>query len=235
MQAAREVSGDAAHHHFSTIQLPANLVEQEGLDHAVKWAEAQGLVVLVNRPLNAFDDERGIYLRLAEYADATEEYDGARAVLLGWIGRRIEAGDERYQVFRAEVERVHGQLLGADNVLAWDNVAGRVIVPALRRGLEATADGATGQFDEEAVALVQRFLAAAEHQVKHRSGVEARRAVETKLGFGPLPQGKSLQEFAVEWLLGKPGVTCVLLGCRNKRYVEDAIKLVQAHPPVREL
>lgn len=231
-QAAREVSGGPAQHHFTTIQLPGNLVEQEGLDHAVRWASEQGLVVLINRPLNAFDDERKIYLRLAEYADAQEEFAGAKTALLDFIAQRVAAGDGRYEAFKQELAVLDGQLVGADNVLAWENVSGRVIVPALRRGLEAATDG-EGRFDEKAMRLAQAFLEAAEHAVAYRSGVEARKAVETTLGFGPLPPNKALQEFAVEWLLEKPGVTCVLLGCRNTRYVKDAIKIVQAHPPVR--
>jgi aryl-alcohol dehydrogenase-like predicted oxidoreductase len=109
---------------------------------------------------------------------------------------------------------------------------GRMVVPA-RRGLEAADE--EGRFDEEAMRLSQAFLEAAEHAVAHRSGVAARKAVATTLGFGDaVPADKSLQEFAVEWLLARPGVTCVLLGCRNTRYVQDAIRLVEAHPPVRE-
>lgn len=227
--------GDPASHHFTTIQLPANLVEQEGLDHAVRWAEAQGLVVLVNRPINAFDDERSIFLRLAEYGDATEEYANAKGALLGFIDTKLAGGDDRYRAFKAEVEGVDRQLEQADNVLAWENVAARIVVPALRRGLEAAPADAEGRFEEEGMALAQRFLGAAEKAVAHRSGMAARKAVETTLGFGAsLPAGKPLQEFAIEWLLARPGVTCVLLGCRNTRYVQDAIKLVQAHPPVRE-
>lgn len=235
-QAAREVNGgEPAKHHLTTLQLPANLVEQEGLDHAVRWAEAQGLMVLINRPINAFDDERSIFLRLAEYSgDATDAYAQAKGALLGFIDARLAEGDDRYHAFRAEVEGVDQQLEKADNVLAWENVAARLVVPALRRGLEAAPADAAGRFDEGGMALAQRFLEAAERAVAHRSGVAARRAVETTLGFGPLPAGKPLQEFAIEWLLGKPGVTCVLLGCRNTRYVQDAIKLVRAHPPVRE-
>lgn len=232
-QAAREAGGASARHHFSTIQLPANLVEQEGLDHAVRWAQAQGLVVLINRPLNAFADDRQIYLRLAEYSE-TNDYAEAKAALLGLIGARVGAGDGRWQQLREEVVAVDRQLEGADNVLAWESVASRMVVPALRRGLEAATD-AEGRFDEEAMQLAQRFLEAAEHAVAHRSGVAARKAVETTLGFGPLPAEKSLQAFSIEWLLAKPGVTCVLLGCRNTRYVKDAIALAQANPPLRGL
>lgn len=231
-KAAQEVHGKDATHHFSTIQLPGNLLEQEGLDHAVEWAAKHGLYTLINRPLNAFTDK--LSLRLAEYADARGPYTEAREKLLAFIDAQNEAGATgNYRIFRAEIEEVDERLGEIDNVLAWENVASRMVVPGLRRGLEATAD-AEGTFDAQGMALAQSFLNACEHLVSYQSGVHAREVVETTLEFGALPVGKSLQEFAVEWLLARPAVTCVLLGCRNTRYVQDAIKINAQFPPTRE-
>lgn len=44
IQAARKVRG-TEQHKFSTIQLPGNLLETEGLEHAAIWARERGLVV----------------------------------------------------------------------------------------------------------------------------------------------------------------------------------------------
>lgn len=53
-RAANKVSGrEDVEHSFTTIQLPANLIEKEALKHAVLWAERNKIHVLVNRPLNA--------------------------------------------------------------------------------------------------------------------------------------------------------------------------------------
>jgi hypothetical protein len=56
---------------FTTVQLPANLLETEALREggAAPWACSHGLTVLFNRPLNAFPEPEnggGAY-RLAEY------------------------------------------------------------------------------------------------------------------------------------------------------------------------
>jgi hypothetical protein len=88
-----------------------------------------------------------------------------------------------------------------------------------------------GTFDPDAMALAQDYLTACEHLVSYHSGVLAKNVIENDLGLGPVPAGKSLQEFAIEYLLEK-GVTCVLLGCRNQMYVQDAIMLNGAWPSV---
>lgn len=229
--------GSVRKHHFSTIQLPGNLLEQEGLDHAVEWAAKEGLTVLINRPLNAFDDRMS--LRLAEYQDARFAYTEVRDALLRYLDAAAdEKGEENFRVvFRPEIEEIDSYLHrqadeGKSNVLGWESVSSRVLVPALRRGLQATAD-AEGAFDSQAMKLAQDYLVVCEQFVSFYSGVHAREVVEEELGFGKVPEGKALQEFALEWLLGREGVTCVLLGCRNTQYVRDALKVNVMFPPVK--
>jgi aryl-alcohol dehydrogenase-like predicted oxidoreductase len=236
---ASEAEGEGGRegkHHFSTIQMPGNLLEQEGLGHAVEWAAKEGLIVLINRPLNAFNDRMS--LRLAEYQDARPAYEEARDVLLTYLDAAAEdKGDNFRVVFRPEIEEIDTYLHkqageGKSNVLGWENVSSRMIVPSLRRGLQATAD-AEGTFDPKAMKLGENYLVACEQFLSFYSGAHAREVVEGELGFGRLPEGKSLQEFALEWLLAKEGVTCVLLGCRNTRYVQDALKVNAMFPPVK--
>ena len=50
---AAQAAGNMTHS-FSTVQFPANILEQEGLKGCGQWAHDHGLRVLVNRPLNAF-------------------------------------------------------------------------------------------------------------------------------------------------------------------------------------
>jgi hypothetical protein len=134
-------------HHFTTMQLPANLVEQEGLTHAVEWAHTHNIHTLINRPLNAFSNT--ISLRLAEYKDTTQTYTQTRDALLDFCTTKSDEEEalekkEGYVLFREEVEEVDERLQKGerdmDNVLAWENIASRVIVPALRKGLEATSE-----------------------------------------------------------------------------------------------
>jgi len=59
-------------HNFTTIQLPLNILEQEGLKCAA-WAKSNGLRVLVNRPLNAQKDTQ--MYRLADYDESASYYN----------------------------------------------------------------------------------------------------------------------------------------------------------------
>ncbi len=67
---ASEIVGNDTHS-FSTIELPINMLETEGLKCA-SWAKENGLRVLANRPLNAQKD--GLTFRLAEYEESQEYY-----------------------------------------------------------------------------------------------------------------------------------------------------------------
>lgn len=122
--------GPKSVHHFSTIQLPANLLEQEGLDNAVKWAEAHGINVFVNRPINAFKDH--ISLRFADYPDNTAAYEAARQKL---ISHAMDVGNERMAQVAKELDKdVHH----VRNVFIWEQYAGQTVIPMIRQGLEAT-------------------------------------------------------------------------------------------------
>ena len=67
---ASEIVGNDTHS-FTTIELPINMLETEGLKCA-SWAKENGLRVLVNRPLNAQKD--AVTFRLAEYDESQEYY-----------------------------------------------------------------------------------------------------------------------------------------------------------------
>ena len=58
-------------HHFTTVELPINMLETQGLKCAT-WAKENGLRVLVNRPLNA--QKGGLTFRLADYDESHEYY-----------------------------------------------------------------------------------------------------------------------------------------------------------------
>ena len=68
-EAAKELR--AKKHSFSTIELPINILESEGLACA-KWAKENGLRVIATRPLNAISNNQ-VY-RLADYDESPEYY-----------------------------------------------------------------------------------------------------------------------------------------------------------------
>jgi len=69
VSAAEELKNDK--HSFSTIELPINILESEGLQCA-KWAKENSLRVIATRPLNALRNNQ-VY-RLADYDDSREYY-----------------------------------------------------------------------------------------------------------------------------------------------------------------
>ena len=58
-------------HSFTTIELPINILEQDGLLCA-SWAKENGLRVIANRPLNALHND--LMYRLADYSESHEYY-----------------------------------------------------------------------------------------------------------------------------------------------------------------
>jgi len=58
-------------HSFTTIELPINILENEGLP-CIKWAKENDLIVIATRPLNAITNNQ-VY-RLADYSESTEYY-----------------------------------------------------------------------------------------------------------------------------------------------------------------
>lgn len=59
---AAKTAGNAVHS-FRCVQMPGNLLEKVGLENCATWAHNNKLMVLINRPLNAYD-ENGLW-RLA--------------------------------------------------------------------------------------------------------------------------------------------------------------------------
>ena len=127
IQAAAQVSPDAKHS-FTTVQLPANLYETEGLKHTVPWAHSHGLEVLINRPINALT--AGKSARLAEYADHTvqlkEAYDDAMAYATerGWDG------------LAAALERIEREKDEIRDVFHYEAMAGSRFVKAIQNQID---------------------------------------------------------------------------------------------------
>jgi hypothetical protein len=132
LQAAEEASGTSSGgHHFTTIQLPGNVFETVGLEHAAKWAAAQGLNVLVNRPLNAFTDHSSF--RLADYP-----YNGdAYAEAFGKADRYLAERGESSRQLREAVQAMHEQRESIPSVFAYEARFARQYLPELRAGVSA--------------------------------------------------------------------------------------------------
>lgn len=197
---AAERAGNARHH-FTTLELPINLLETEGLQCA-RWAKSQGLRVLANRPLNAAYGGRTY--RLADYPPS-ETYETHLNELL------LLCSDEALGTLRNLVLQLDGIRHRFSWVGEYESFLYGEVVPHIRNVLASLEEGARGGIAQR-VAL---FLEAYGETVAHECSRKIRRSFPEKLeGCGEV-----LQTCALEFLVAQPDVDVVLLGMRKPRYV----------------
>ncbi len=199
IHAAEEAGNDR--NHFSTVELPVNLLETDGLACA-RWAKEHGLRVLANRPLNA--SKNGRMYRLAEY-DFPPEYE----TRLNEVLALTEA---------PQLEPLHnliGQLDDVKHRFSWpgdyETFLYSQVIPLVRRTLEKT-DGDSRQILAEQIML---FLDAYGRAVAHECGLKTRRELSGLFASCE----DTMQKCAVRFLAEKPEIDAVLVGMRRPRYV----------------
>ncbi|WP_300363423.1 aldo/keto reductase [Hydrogenimonas sp.] len=205
-EAAAECGG--ATHHFTTIQLPLNLLETEGLECAA-WAKANGLTVMTNRPLNAFDTE-GMH-RLASY-DAPGDYENTKEALL--------LAADTYSL--SELRSVVTDLDTIKNRFTWPGAAEEAIqrqtVPFIQGILSRIPDTAV---KKALIPLLNPFLQSYLRQVRHLCSEKTLSYLKRSHPEATHP----IQRHAIEWLLNRPEIDTVLVGMRKRDYVDDVLSL----------
>lgn len=206
-EAAAEAGNDT--HHFTTIQLPINLLEQEGL-HCAAWAKAHGLQVLANRPLNAFDE--GTMYRLAEYPEP-DYYEESREALL--------LAADTYSMSELRTTVTDLDALAATFIWpgAVDDTLQRRTIPFIRGILARLPDP---QVKQAVIPLLNPFLEAWRQKALHHCGEAALTHLKSK-GFGII--NHPLQRHALTWLTRRPEIDTVLVGMRKKEYVEEVLNI----------
>jgi hypothetical protein len=236
-------------HRFGVVQLPMNLFETGALltpnqpsgATVLEFAQRKNLGVLINRPLNAFAQNR--LVRLAETPEAID-------VAPAEVEHRIEALSEAEQAFVNRIlpeldvdpdlaSRLQGQLLAADALRrAWRSLSGYDhwrqvrddhLLPRVRGvlqfldqqaadspGLAAWKDGYAGALDRLVQALGGFHAQAA-----------ARKTAQIKLALAAADPDWSgevpLSRLALRALRTTEGISCVLVGMRRPEYVDDVL------------
>jgi len=240
-------------HHFRVLQVPLNLLESgalfapSGSESVLAQAQARGVAVLTNRPLNAI--RGGSILRLAEpnRPEKAPKFDFVRGNLLALerefretIAPSLELGGglEPDDLF-AWGDRILEIEPRVSSLVQWEEIEAHVIAPALGkvlRGLDGALSGELaerfrdfrGRYlrDLEGLFLAMRNLAA------DRSAGRLR-AIQTGLGahLEPGLSSEPLSRQALVTLRALPGVSCVLLGARSPKYVEDALAALALPKP----
>ncbi len=191
-------------HAFTTIQLPMNLLELEGLPCA-KWAKEKGLRVLANRPLNA---QMGTKMyRLADYDEPRDYFHHLNAVLELFEGAK-------------GLEALYNLISELDNnkhrfgwIGDYEQFFHAQVLPHLRQAFASLEE----QVRISVAESLDQFFEQYAKMVRFECAKRTREELSQQL------QGceKPMQECAMEFLLGSQEVDFVLTGMRKPAYIAE--------------
>ncbi len=251
LAAARQAGGEA--HHLRLLQLPMNLVEagaaleeNNGPDErqtVLEHAKAQGVGVLVNRPLNAFGREGLVRLADVSVPEAACDLEEQIAVVgrleeeyLRDIASRLEAAEKGVppdQFFR------FAEALGTlrDRVKSlehWREIEAQALLPRLTQALRTLDRSLGGDLGRTWRDWRARYVPEMRRALDELGRLAALGSAATSKAIGhalePLfPEAQrheSLSRKALWIAASTPGVSAVLCGMRRVAYVEDALGIL---------
>ena len=203
--AAEEVGN--TNHSFTTVELPLNMLETEGLKCA-SWAKENGLRVLANRPLNA--GEGKLMYRLADYPESAEYYHHFNELI------EFCDNDELKSLY-VLLEQLDDNKHKFGWIGDYDSFLYSQIIPHIKKSLE--------QLDEENIEgifnFIDLFLQEYRKMVLYECSKSTRVALKEKLRDSEL----SLQEFALNFLTQRDSIDYILVGMRKPSYVHEILAL----------
>lgn len=196
-------------HSFTTIELPINMLEQEGLKCAL-WAKESGLRVLANRPLNA--KHNNLMYRLADYNESKDYYNCLNELMEVCENMALKP---LYNLLE--------QLDASRHKFGWigdyDLFLFSQIVPHMKKTLEKTKESDT----QVILNLIEIFLTEYRKMVAYECSKRTR--VELKEFFKEC--NASIQECAINFLINRESVDYILVGMRKPSYVHEILSLRQ--------
>lgn len=248
----RQAEGISSGHRFRVVQLPLNLYESGGALEpnndgltALEFCRREGLGVLINRPLNAFAENR--MYRLADFSGDGQGNDGPRDLeLLVEPLRQLE----RSLVDRLKVPLLGGPDFGLAGLILqiapqvraasdWDWVVERYVAPPLQQWVQecrkvCQGDSYWEEWQERYFQTVRTVLEDLERYSLSRQQETSDRIRNLLEECGYSRPQASLSRIAMSLLLNLEGVSCVLNGMRRVSYVQDAMG-TPGLPPVDAL
>ena len=204
--AANEIGN--AKHGFTTIELPINILETDGLKCA-SWSHENGLRVLVNRPLNA--QYEGLMHRLADYDESTEYYNHFNELM------EVSDNDMLRPLFNLLEELDDNKhkfgWIGDYDAFLYSNV-----IPHIKTSLEVV--------DEENRETMYNFIDMFLAEYRKMVAYECSRATRTKLKNNLLECSSSIQEYALKYLMQRENIDFILVGMRKPSYVNEIMSLL---------
>lgn len=204
-RASEEVGNDT--HSFTTIQLPINILEREGLKCA-SWAKENGLRVLANRPLNA-EHEKLMY-RLADYDEPKEYYHHLNELLEVCDNEMLRP---LYNLFE--------ELDASKHKFGWigdyDAFFYAQIIPHMRTSLDVIDD----KNKEIMLNFIDLFFIEYRKMVLH----ECSKNTRTSLKEFFKECDSTMQECSLRFLMQRESIDYILVGMRKPSYVHEILSL----------
>ena len=204
--AAYEIGNEK--HGFTTIQLPINILETDGLKCA-SWSHENGLRVLVNRPLNA--QHEGLMYRLADYDESREYYNHFNELMdvtdndmLRPLFNLLEELDDNKHKFT---------WLGDYDSFLYSN-----IIPHIKTSLEVV--------DEENRETMYNFIDMFLTEYRKMVAYECSKLTRIKLKENLAECTSSMQECALKFLMQRESIDFILVGMRKPSYVNEIMSLL---------
>ena len=195
--------------HFTTVQLPVNLLEVEGLRCAI-WAEKQGLRVLANRPFNAQAND--LMFRLASYKEPHDYYHHLNEVL--------EMTND------SSLASIHNLIAQLDDVKhrfgfvgEYDQFVHVQVIPHLKTAIEKVDSSVAPLLIESIDLFLQEYVQMVAFECTKMTQVQLKEKLEGC--------DKNLQTCALEFLERQNSLSYILVGMRKPRYVMDVLGILQ--------
>ncbi len=204
-QAAQSVGNE--YYNFTTIELPINILETQGL-RCASWAKSNGLRVLVNRPLNALKD--GQMFRLADYDESREYYHHLNELLELCDNKELKP---IYNLLKELEENKHK----FDWIGSFDTFLYAHVLPHIKDSLEKLEE----QYLENMLKYIDMFFTEYRKMVANECCKKTR--AELKEIFKDCKT--TLQECALKFLMSRESIDFVLVGMRKPSYVHEILAL----------
>ena len=205
-RAAKEAG--SSEHHFTTIQLPINLLETEGLKCAA-WAKRNGLRVLSNRPFNA--QANNLMFRLASYDEPHDYYHHLNEVL-------EMTDDKALQNVYNLVEQLDDVKHRFGYVGEYEEFLHVQVIPHLKSALEALDPTAVELLAESLDLFLQEYARMVAFECTKMTKVQLKEKLEGC--------ERSLQECALEFLQNQKEIDYILVGMRKPSYVMNVLGMM---------
>jgi len=203
--AADEVQNDK--HSLTTIELPINMLELEGLKCA-SWAKENSLRVLANRPLNAQADT--VMYRLADYDESNEYYNH--------LNELLEVSDnEMLKPLYNLIEELDDSKHRFGWVGDYDSFLYTQMIPHIKTSLEV--------LDEENAQTMLNFIDLFLLEYRKMVAYECSKSTRLKLKELFLDCYGSMQECALRFLMSKEEIDIIVVGMRKPSYVDEVLAI----------